>query len=198
MFAKRVFIGVAAALVAVPTFLAAQQTIYKWVDKDGKTVFSDTPPPKEITTSTQQRAGGGFATASPQLPYATQIAMDRYPVTFYASGTCGPSCDQARALLTKRGIPFAERDPGTDPAAGEEVKKAIGTVMVPVLLIGEMPQKGFNEAAWTSALDNAGYPRTALPNQPNPRATPPPAPKKAPEPAAADAPAADAAEPAKQ
>ena len=199
MFAKRVFIGVAAALLAVPTFLAAQQTIYKWVDKDGKTVFSDTPPPKEITKSTQQRAGGGFASAPSQLPYATQYAMEKFPVTFYASGKCGSSCDQGRALLTKRGIPFAERDPDADAAVAEEVKKAIGTVMVPLLLVGETPQKGFDEGRWNTALDGAGYPRTALPNQPNPRATPPPAPKKAPEAEAAPAtPPADAPEPAKQ
>jgi len=50
-----------------------------------------------------------------------------------------------------------------------------------LLMVGEANLKGFDESAWQAALDTAGYPRTALPNQPNPRATPP-APKKAPAP----------------
>jgi glutaredoxin len=163
---------IAAALVAVPSLLAAQQTIYKWVDKDGKTVFSDTPPPKEITTSTQKRVGGGY-TENIQLPYATQIAMQKNPVTLYTAGDCGALCDQGRSLLSKRGIPYSERDGSTDPAAAEAVQKAVGSFIVPVLMVGESALKGFDESIWQSSLDTAGYPRTALPNQPNPRATPP-------------------------
>ena len=67
----------------------------------------------------------------------------------------------------------------TDPAAAEAVKKAVGSFVVPVLMVGESKLKGFDESTWQSTLDTAGYPRTALPGQPNPRATPP-APKKAP------------------
>jgi glutaredoxin len=170
---------IVAALVAAPSYLAAQQTIYRWVDKDGKVVFSDTPPPKEIASSTQKRAGGGYTDNALQLPYATQVAMQKNPVTLYTSGSCGAYCDQGRALLAKRGIPFAERDASSDPAAAEAVEKAIGGFFVPLLMVGEANLKGFDESAWQAALDTAGYPRTALPNQPNPRATPP-APKKAP------------------
>lgn len=192
---------VAAALVAVPTLLAAQQTIYKYVDKDGKTVFSDTPPPKDATNTTQKRAGGGYAGDNAQLPYATQMAMQRNPVTLYTAGGCGPFCEQGRALLSRRGIPFSERDASNDPAAADAVQKAVGTFVVPVLVVGEAKLKGFDESSWQSTLDGAGYPRTALPNQPNPRATPPAAPKKAPPPAAAPAPAeepAGAEEPAEK
>lgn len=179
---------IAAALLAVPSLLAAQQTIYKWVDKDGKTVFSDTPPPKEITTSTQKRVGGGGYTDNVQLPYATQIAMQKNPVTLYTASDCGSLCEQGRTLLSRRGIPFSERDGSSDPAAAEAVQKAVGSFIVPVLMVGESALKGFDESIWQASLDTAGYPRTALPNQPNPRATPP-APKKAPAPAPAPAPA---------
>ncbi len=182
MLAKKALPWIVAALVAAPAFLAAQQTIYRWVDKDGKVVFSDTPPPKEITTSSQKRVGGGYATEV-QLPYATQLAMQRNPVTLYTGGDCGSVCEQGRTLLSKRGIPFSERDAGSDPAAAEAVEKAFGERVVPVLVVGESKLKGFDESAWQSTLDTAGYPRTALPGQPNPRATPI-APRKAPEKAA--------------
>jgi glutaredoxin len=181
MLAKKLLPYIVAAAVAAPAMLAAQQTIYRWVDKDGKVVFSDTPPPKEITTSTQRRAGGGGYSENVQLPYATQVAMQKNPVTLYASSDCGAFCEQARALLSKRGIPFSERDAGSDKAAAEAVERLVGGFFVPVLVIGESKLKGYDEGTWQSALDTAGYPRTALPNQPNPRATPPAAPKKAPE-----------------
>jgi hypothetical protein len=195
---KHAIAWIAAALVAAPSFLAAQQTIYKWVDKDGKTVFSDTPPPKDATNATQKRAGGGFASEATSLPYATQQAMQRNPVTLYVAGACGAFCEQGRSLLARRGIPFSERDAGSDAAAADAVQKAVGTFVVPVLAVGSATLKGFDESSWQSALDAAGYPRTALPNQPNPRAAakaaPPPAPAPAPAPAPPPEPTPDAPE----
>lgn len=192
MYAKTLLTCIAAALLAAPTLVDAQQTIYKWVDKNGKTVFSDTPPPKEVTSSSQKTVSSGSPTAS-NLPYATQIAMERNPVTFYTASDCGTYCDRGRALLTQRGIPYAERNASTDAGAATALEKAAGTLMVPVLVIGSNAVKGFDESQWHSALDGAGYPRTALPNQPNPRATPPAPPKPAPQPAEGEA--APAAEP---
>ena len=191
MDAKRLVTCIVAALVAVPTFVAAQQTIYKWVDKDGKTVFSDSPPPKDATSTSQKTVGTGAPKAS-GLPYATQMAMERNPVTFYTANNCGSYCDLGRALLSQRGIPFRERDAGGDANASAELEKVSGSRVVPVLLVGTNALKGYDESQWQSALDGAGYPRTALPNQPNPRAAPP-APK--PEPKAAE-PEAAPAEPA--
>ena len=52
-------IAVMLALLAVGT--TAQAQVYKWVDKDGKTHFSDTPPPggaKPITPAPAPRSQG--------------------------------------------------------------------------------------------------------------------------------------------
>jgi len=186
MDAKRLILCIAAALLAAPTFVAAQQTIYKWVDKDGKTIFSDTPPPKDVTSSTQKTvASDSASSAIPGLPYATQVAMERNPVTLFTGDECGVYCDQGRAYLSKRGVPFRERNINVDPKAVADVKTAVGSLLIPVLTIGGSTLKGYDEGQWTSSLDGAGYPRTALPNQPNPRATPPAAPRKAPEPVVA-------------
>jgi glutaredoxin len=162
-----------ATAVAVPALVAAQQTVYKWVDKDGKTHYSESPPPADAKKSEQKTVGGGYAATS-NLPYATQIAMKKSPVTLYTGADCGDACVQGRALLAKRGIPFAERDAQGNAEAAEALKKLVGGLDVPTLVVGEAKVKGFEEGQWSAALDGAGYPKTALPG------STPPAPAKAP------------------
>jgi glutaredoxin len=176
---------VAAALL-LPALAAAQASVYRWVDKNGKVHYSDTPPPEPQKNLTQKRVGGGYA-ESTQLPYATQIAMQKSPVTLYTGPDCGDPCRQGRDLLAKRGIPFSERDAQGSAEDAEALKKLVGAIEVPVLTVGTSKVKGYEEGAWHSALDGAGYPRTALPGQVPPR---PPAPRKAEPPPAPPAPEA--------
>lgn len=161
-----------AAAVAVPALVVAQQTVYKWTDKDGKVHFTDTPPPPEAKKSEQKRVGGGYAETS-NLPYATQIAMKKSPVTLYSGTDCGDSCAQGRALLAKRGIPFTERDAQSNAEAAEALKKLVGGLDVPTLVVGDSKVKGFEEGQWNGALDGAGYPRTAIPGSIPPKAPAP-------------------------
>jgi glutaredoxin len=165
-----------AAAMMFSALAAAQANVYRWVDKDGKVHYSDTPPPEPAKSLTQKRVGGGYAESS-QLPYATQVAMKKSPVTLYTGADCGDPCKQGRDLLAKRGIPFNERDAQGNPEDAEAVKKLVGAVEVPVLTVGTSKLKGYEEGAWHSLLDGAGYPRTALPGQVPPR--PPAAPAKA-------------------
>ena len=176
----------------------AQTSVYKWTDADGKVHFSDTPPPPQASKNvTQQRMGGGSVAAS-QLPYATQQAMKNSPVTLFTAPQCGAPCAQGRALLSDRGIPYTERDAQANRADAEQVKKLIGALQVPVLLVGSDPLKGYDSGSWNSALDTAGYPRTRLPGALAPKpviAPPPPPPPPAPAPEPAEA--AEPAEPPK-
>ena len=165
-----------AAALLLPALAHAQANVYRWVDKDGKVHYSDTPPPEPQKSLTQKRVGGGYAESS-QLPYATQIAMQKSPVTLFTGADCGDPCKQGRDLLSKRGIPFSERDAQGNADDAEALKKLVGALEVPLLTVGAAKVKGFEEGAWHSALDGAGYPRTALPGQVPPR--PPAAPKKA-------------------
>ena len=179
MSVPKLFAWLAAAAMVLPPVAGAQQTVYKWTDKDGRTVFSDTPPPKDASGVSQKRVGGGFVDQS-QLPYATQVAMKKNPVTLFIGSDCGDPCAQGRNLLSKRGIPFSERDAQGSAADSEALKKLIGTLDVPTLVVGDNKVKGFEEGQWQSALDGAGYPRTALPGQaaqkaPEPRKSEPPA-----------------------
>ena len=164
---------IAVAVLAAALVLAAhaQTSVYRWVDKDGKVHFSDTPPPEDAKDASQKRLGGGGADDAP-LPYATQVAARRNPVTLYTGTDCGDPCVKGRELLARRGIPFSEKDAQNNPADREALKKLVGALEVPALIVGEMKTKGFDEDSWNSALDSAGYPRTRLPGQPSSR-TPP-------------------------
>lgn len=146
----------------------AQTQVYRWVDKDGKVQFSDTPPPKDARSVTEKRMGGGYVDEG-QMPYATRMAAQRNPVTLYTSTDCGSLCSQGRELLSRRGVPFAEKDAQANPADAEALQKIAGGLQVPVLLVGEASVKGFDEGSWQAALDRAGYARTRLPGQPGPR-----------------------------
>ncbi|HET9469596.1 MAG TPA: DUF4124 domain-containing protein, partial [Usitatibacter sp.] len=80
--------AVLAAALAAGLAAQAQTNVYRWTDKDGKVHFSDTPPPEEAKSVSQKRMGGGY-TEEAQLPYATQVAMKRNPVTLYTATGCG-------------------------------------------------------------------------------------------------------------
>jgi len=95
---------IAAATVAlVATLAGAQSNVYRWVDKDGKVHFSDTPPPADAKSASQKRMGGGYVETE-NLPYATQMAMKKSPVTLFVGSDCGEPCANGRDLLAKRGV----------------------------------------------------------------------------------------------
>jgi glutaredoxin len=157
----------AAALAAALTVVVAhaQTNVYRWVDQSGKVHFSDTPPPEEAKSVSQKRMGGDYV-ESAQLPYATQTAMKKNPVTLYVANDCADTCAKARDFLSHRGIPFSERNAQTNPTDTEQLRKLSGALEVPFLVVGENKLRGYDEDGWNAALDGAGYPRERLPGQP--------------------------------
>jgi biotin carboxylase len=67
---KRILIAAMMCALAAPA--AAQ--LYKWVDKDGKTHYSDTPPPNQDTK--QLKASSGATTETPAPPKSA-VARDK-------------------------------------------------------------------------------------------------------------------------
>jgi glutaredoxin len=180
MISGRIITTLCAAALAASLATQAQTNVYRWVDKDGKVHFSDTPPPPDAKESSQKRMGSGPGDNAAQMPYLTQQAMKKNPVTLYTSTNCGDVCQQGRELLAKRGVPFSERNAETNPAYAQEVKDMVGKLQVPVLRVGEKHVKGYSEESWQAALDGAGYARTALPGQKlAPAPEPPPVPPDA-------------------
>jgi glutaredoxin len=148
----------------------AQTTVYRWVDKNGTVQFTEFPPPRDAKSVTEKTMRGGGPSTEEQVPYATRMAAQRSPVTLYTSNDCGDYCSQGRALLGKRGVPFAEKNAQTNQEAQDALMKLAGSLSVPFLVIGSSNVRGFDEDSWNSALDRAGYARTRLPGQPGPRA----------------------------
>lgn len=141
------------------TSFSAAEELYRWVDEKGQVTYSDLPPPPSVDGVQQKRFSDRAGTQ--QLPYALQLATRNFPVTLYLSD-CGNACDQAGKLLQKRGVPFTQKN-AKDPQVAEELAKLTGgKLLVPLLTVGTNVVKGFEEGAWQTALDVAGYPKSNM------------------------------------
>lgn len=139
---------------------AGAAEMYRWVDKDGKVHYTDSPPPATARKVEEKNLGGNNSVSAGDLPYATRMAAKNFPVTLYVSN-CGEPCTQARQHLAKRGIPYAAKNPASSQADADALKKLVGTPQVPVLVVGSAsPLKGYDAASWDAALDAAGYPKS--------------------------------------
>ena len=169
---KLTAIGIGLALVALSGSACAAQ-LYRWVDDKGNVEWRDTPPPPSAKKFEQRNVVGG-SPAGAELPYSVQQAAKNFPVTLWSTD-CGDACTKARAHLARRGVPYSEKDPRDD---FESFKKLTGSGEVPVLFVGNTRLNGYLESDWDSALDTAGYPKTAI-VKPQPKVEPKPAEKGA-------------------
>src|SRR5262245_26870892 len=138
---KRIAILSALAILSAAPVGAAQ--LYRWVDERGNVEYRDTPPP----SSAKKVERPNISTV--QSSHVTLWNTD-----------CGSACEQGRAYLNRRGVPFVEMDPQKDVDA---FKRLTGGTEVPVLFVGANRITGFNEKVWEAALDSAGYGRSASP-----------------------------------
>lgn len=148
-----------AAALALASPALAQQ-VYRIVGPDGRISFSDQPP----ATSTPATAAGATASRSsegpnPPLPYELRQVVAKFPVTLYTTKTC-PPCDQARALLAQRGVPYTEKTV-TSADDVQALQRLSGGSSLPFGTIGAQAMKGFAEVEWRQTLDLAGYPKTS-------------------------------------
>jgi glutaredoxin len=138
--------------------LPAQAQMYKWVDKDGRTVYSDQPPPADAKKVEQKRLNKNYIETTPGN-YETQQAAQRLPVTLYSTEGCGEPCQMAKNYLNGRGVPFADTKLTSEEQAKPLKARLGGALEVPLLDIGGTTlQKGFEEGAWNNLLNAAGYP----------------------------------------
>jgi glutaredoxin len=176
-------------LVLAATALAADaQTLYRYVDANGRIVYSDQPPPPSAKEVQPKRLPENVIETDP-VPFAAREAAEKYPVTLYTFDC--DVCKQAEALLAKRGVPFTSVIVSEEEGAAK-LKALTGKQSAPVLQIGEKQvMTGFNATRWQAVLDDAGYPKTP----PQARQTPPRASPGNAGTAAAPQPAADASPP---
>jgi hypothetical protein len=136
----------------------AQTQVYRYIDAEGKVVYSDRAPTGEVKDVQTKRVGANFVQGN-DVGYVTQQASERYPVTLYTFD-CGEVCQNAESLLNRRGVPFSAVNV-QDPAGQARLLALTKDPMAPVLTVGDrLIAKGYNEARWQAMLDEAGYPKT--------------------------------------
>jgi glutaredoxin len=167
------------AACLLSTLVAPALAQYKWVGAGGTVTYSDLPPPAGISAQTLSKTGL-VKRDEAALPSGLASAAGKYPVVLYTTRDCAP-CQQARALLVKRGVPFTEKTVQTH--ADVETFKRIGFEQpaFPAMSVGRERTTGLQAEDWERLIDAAGYPKTAsLP----PGYRHPPAQSLAPRPAA--------------
>lgn len=151
---------------------SAGAQVYKWVDGKGVTHYSDQPPPPASKARVEVKSFDGGGGANPELPAELAAAVKSRPVTLYTTAQC-EGCNQARAMLLARGIPFREKTVATadDQAA---LRKAGSAGQLPLLVVGASKQVGYEASTWDNLLTTAGYPTEKMlpPNYQNGAASP--------------------------
>lgn len=163
-------------LIMLPVGAGAGE-LFRWVDENGKVHYGDAPPAK--AAKVERKKFGGNVEQNEELSYEARRAQQNFPVVLYVGETCIEPCIHARALLKKRGVPFSEKMLRTKTEI-DEFYKLSGSYDSPTLAVGKKYLKGFQDSAWNTELDVAGYPKTATYRQ---RIAPPPAEPQNPPPA---------------
>ena len=108
-----------------------------------------------------KRLGANFVETSEPSDRRPAGRRDAIPATLFTF-ECGDVCQNAEALLNKRGVPFTIVDVQKDEQGMIRMKAHdAATSARPCSTLGEkLIVKGYNEGRWQAALDEAGYPKT--------------------------------------
>jgi hypothetical protein len=143
-----------ALLLIAAAGAAHADKLYRWVDEDGKVHYTDQLPPPQARNAERKQLGD--RPGDGPTSYALQQALKNFPVTLYVVKECGEGCKSALAFLTRRGIPFTQKDAHQDLNG---LKALTGGAMeVPVATVGATVLRGYEEGTWKATLDAAGYP----------------------------------------
>lgn len=157
-----VVLALASALAAGMSSAVAGK-VYHWKDDQGRSHYSDKPPPEAAQSVEEKRVFSGTPDAA--QPFSIRKIAQDFPVVFYSAHECAELCVEARALLNGRGIPFEEKPLVTNDDI-EAFKGVFGDpVEVPAMTVGKRPLRGFDTGGWNTLLDSVGYPQQPLPKQ---------------------------------
>jgi len=144
------------ALMAIGIPAAQADTLYKWVDSQGRISYHDQPQPEGAGYRVEEKVLGTGNKHKEEDKLAKIV--EKCPVVLYSVPDCG-SCDLARLYLQKRKVPFTEQNLNADPELQQTLKKKIGSLSAPTIMIGEKVMKGYVESVLEGELDGAGYPK---------------------------------------
>ncbi len=149
MVARRNILSLIALLLLTLTSSASGQ-IYKWVDEDGKTHFSSSPPDHGDAETVQPRATNTYSSPgiSESPDTGAQPIKNRKKVVMYSAVWCGV-CKKAKNYFKKNQIPFKEYDIDTSEKGRRDYKKLNGRG-VPIILVGKQRMNGFSASRFES------------------------------------------------
>lgn len=146
---------IALLLAAIITSPALAGKLYKWVDEQGNISYQDRPPAEGRGQVEEKNVREGKHIDS--TPGIAEAA-GKFPITLYMVPKCKP-CDEARAYLNKRKLPFSEVNVSEkNPQAQEQMRKKVGELSVPTITVGNKVMQGYVESLLSGELDQAGYP----------------------------------------
>jgi glutaredoxin len=173
MKTKKMFLVI---LIQILAFGISSAEIYKWVDENGVTHYSDSPTqiPAEFAEDEIEEVLSAESTPAdtPQLPDETQkntrspdssnkpdetqedaVALNRANVEIYETSWCG-YCNQAKKFFRSRGIDFVTYDIEKDEQAARRMRSLTNLQAVPFVVINGQGISGYSVAAYEQALQN--------------------------------------------
>jgi glutaredoxin len=146
----------------LPASPAVSAEIYKWKDKDGNIIFSDTPPPpgveeveikkfKEETTERPKTKGDTPKTKGES--FREKRSYGNINVIMYMTSWC-PYCVKAREYIRSLDVNLMEYDVEKDKSKREEMlRKSGGSKGVPLVDVEGIIIKGYSPSAIKEAVE---------------------------------------------
>jgi len=122
--------------------------IYKWVDEDGNSHFTDKPPTNKKTERITVKINT-YSSAS--VSENTLRTSRKKKVIMYSTTRCGV-CKRAKKYFRKNNIAFTEYDVETSSKGKRDFKKLKGRG-VPIILIGKKRLNGFDVSRFKQIYD---------------------------------------------
>ncbi|MBI1905446.1 MAG: DUF4124 domain-containing protein [Rhodocyclales bacterium] len=85
-----------ASILAIGTGSAVAGKVYHWKDEQGRSHYSDKPPPEATLSVEEKRVFSGTPDAA--QPFSVRKVAQEFPVVFYSAHECAELCVEARAL----------------------------------------------------------------------------------------------------
>lgn len=126
--------------------------IYKWVDENGVTHFSEKPVSRSANR-VQLESLNGYVPAPEGLPgeSASAPAQSTPKIIMYGTAWCG-FCKKARNYFRAKGVSYTEFDIEKSQKARREYKKMGGTGSVPLFTVDDTTIRGFSASRFEKLL----------------------------------------------
>jgi glutaredoxin len=158
---KGIILTILLLTILSPTSSAVSGEIYKWKDKDGNIVFSDTPPPTGVNAEKKEfkeestekpKTKGYFSKPTSERVEEKRPYRDIY-VIMYMTSWC-PYCVKARNYLLSLDVNLVEYNIERDKSKREDMlSKSGGSTGVPLIDVEGIIIRGYNPSALRAAVE---------------------------------------------